>query len=99
MGEAARRLCPSPSAAPTWSSPPSRQDEPMTQHRIDIARPLSPTTLTARCECGDWVRSYRGDEEWSHVLDGAREHVASRCGQYQQTDNGQTGMISVFGRD
>ena len=77
----------------------ANEDGPVTQHRIDIARPLSPTTLTARCECGDWVRSYVGDEEWSHVLDGAREHVASRCGQYQQTDDERTGMISVFCRD
>jgi hypothetical protein len=69
----------------------------MTQHRIEIAPPVPPKTRTARCECGDWVRQYVGDQPWSHVLDGASEHVASRCGQYQQTDNGHTGMITVFG--
>jgi hypothetical protein len=71
----------------------------MTRHRIDIARPVPPAALTARCECGDWERTYVGDEEWSHVLDGAREHVASHCGQYQQTDSGHTGVITVFGED
>lgn len=71
----------------------------MAQHRIEIARPVPPKPRTARCDCGDWVRDYVGDEAWSHVLDEAREHVASRCGQYQQTDDGHTGMIIVFGHE
>ena len=69
----------------------------MTAHRIDISPVVPPKTLTARCLCREWVRSYVSVEEWSHVLDGAREHVASRCGRYQQRDNGHTGVITVQG--
>ena len=71
----------------------------MTEHRIGIFPPVPAKTRTAGCECGDWARDYVGDEQWSHVLDGAREHVASRCGQYNQTDNRHTGMITVSGSE
>lgn len=67
----------------------------MTAHRIDISPAVPPKTLTARCACGEWTRSYVSVEEWSHVLDGAREHVASHRGRYQQSDNSQTGVITV----
>ena len=71
----------------------------MTAHRIETYPAVPPKTLTARCACGDWARDYVSVEEWSHVLDGAREHVVSRCGSYDQVDDGQTGMITVTGQE
>ena len=71
----------------------------MTAHRIDISPAVPPKTLTGCCACGEWVRSYVSVEEWSHVLDGAREHVASHCGDYRQIDNGHAGVITVQGVD
>ncbi|MEU2348695.1 hypothetical protein [Modestobacter sp. NPDC049651] len=68
----------------------------MTTHRIDLAPADPPTERTARCDCGDWARTYTAIDQWSDTLDAAQRHVSSLCGDHRREDRGQ-GHIVVFG--
>jgi hypothetical protein len=70
----------------------------MTEHRIELAPALPPETTTARCSCGDWVRTYTTDDQWSDTLDAAQRHIAGLCGDYQRDDDNHNYNITIHGR-